>query len=187
MAGISEQAKAELIAEARGFANAWRANSMNADVIYSIERMEGEGPDRHHVHREVSATMLLRMADELEAASLTPEPSAQGLVVAPCARCGKPILASAPDNPEMEVCGDCGVNVGRSMEAPEPSSDVREAHATLADRVRAVVEVAIGDSMTVENDRCVGAAEHAAVEAERTELLAVRDAVLAVLRTDGDS
>lgn len=35
--------------------------------------------------------------------------------IAPCARCGKSILAETPDNADMDVCGRCGVQIGQSL------------------------------------------------------------------------
>lgn len=52
------------------------------------------------------------------------------------------------------------------------------AKAALISRLREAVDIALGDSMTAENDRAVGAAEHEASENERRELEEVRDTII---------
>ncbi|MFJ6429696.1 hypothetical protein [Microbacterium maritypicum] len=56
----------------------------------------------------------------------------------------------------------------------------------LIERLRAVVDTATSDSMTVENDRVVTNAEHDACRAERDEAEAVRDLVIAALTPTDD-
>lgn len=51
----------------------------------------------------------------------------------------------------------------------------------LIERLNDVIDTAISDSGTVENDRAVGREEHDYFEKERDEMKAVRDAVIAAL------
>jgi len=53
--------------------------------------------------------------------------------------------------------------------------------ADLVGRLREVIDTATSDSFTVENDHCVGRAEHDAISAERDEAEAVRDEIIAAL------
>lgn len=56
----------------------------------------------------------------------------------------------------------------------------------LIERLRAVIDTATSDSMTVENDRVVTKAEHDACRAERDEAEAVRDLIIAALTPTDD-
>lgn len=53
-------------------------------------------------------------------------------------------------------------------------------------RLHEVIDTALSDSLTVENDRAAGRAEIEAIEAERREAEAVRDEVTAALRRLAD-
>ena len=52
--------------QARAFAEAWRANPQNSDVIYSLMKMQGPADAREVVEYQVSATLLDQLADEVE-------------------------------------------------------------------------------------------------------------------------
>lgn len=55
--------------QARAFAEAWRANPQNSDVIYSLMKMQGPTDAREVVEYQVSATLLDQLADEVEQAA----------------------------------------------------------------------------------------------------------------------
>ena len=79
-----------------------------------------------HVQRQLE--QLWPLAEETEGAAFANSDPGNEQHVVPCARCdAASVVAADPFNSSMEVCGDCGVSIGRELVAEQmlPEYQVR--------------------------------------------------------------